>query len=282
MGVITKVSSSGTATVNAASSGTVHAENNSFLALKGEKGDPFTYEDFTEEQLAELKGEKGDPFTYEDFTAKQLADLKGEKGEGATIKIGTVAKGTNAAVTNSGSETNAVFDFVLPKGEKGDPFTYDDFTPEQLESLKGADGTMSFEDLTEEQKASLKGDTGQRGTGIYRVTTAPSSYTTEAGDFTPSYRIALSTVKSQSGVSEVLVGDQLRYSYYLYPVGYISSSYVYLGGRTSIRGSSGAAGAAGADGYTPQKGTDYWTAEDQSEIVDDVLAALPTWEGGTY
>lgn len=25
-------------------------------------------------------------------------------------------------------------------GEKGDPFTYDDFTPEQLEALKGADG----------------------------------------------------------------------------------------------------------------------------------------------
>lgn len=26
---------------------------------KGEKGDPFTYEDFTEEQLAALKGETG-------------------------------------------------------------------------------------------------------------------------------------------------------------------------------------------------------------------------------
>ena len=25
-------------------------------------------------------------------------------------------------------------------GEKGDPFTYDDFTPEQLEALRGADG----------------------------------------------------------------------------------------------------------------------------------------------
>lgn len=25
--------------------------------LKGDKGDPFTYDDFTEEQLAELKGE---------------------------------------------------------------------------------------------------------------------------------------------------------------------------------------------------------------------------------
>lgn len=46
--------------------------------LKGEKGDPFTYEDFTEEQLAELKGDKGDPFTYDDFTEEQLSELKGE------------------------------------------------------------------------------------------------------------------------------------------------------------------------------------------------------------
>lgn len=30
------------------------------VGIKGDKGDPFTYEDFTEEQLAALKGEKGD------------------------------------------------------------------------------------------------------------------------------------------------------------------------------------------------------------------------------
>ena len=36
------------------------------------------------------------------------------------------------------------------------------------------------------------------------------------------------------------------------------------------------------DGHTPAKGTDYWTAEDQQAIVNDVLAALPTWEGGSY
>ena len=42
------------------------------INIKGGKGDPFTYEDFTEEQLAELKG---DPFTYEDFTEEQLAEL---------------------------------------------------------------------------------------------------------------------------------------------------------------------------------------------------------------
>ena len=38
----------------------------------------------------------------------------------------------------------------------------------------------------------------------------------------------------------------------------------------------------GADGYTPVKGTDYWTAADKAEMVSDVLAALPTWTGGSY
>lgn len=59
----------------------------------------------------------------------------------------------------------------------------------------------------------------------------------------------------------------------------------YLGstdtGKPS-RGETGPAGADGANGHTPQKGTDYWTEEDQQAIVDDVLAALPTWEGGSY
>ena len=73
-------------------------------ALKGDKGDPFTYEDFTPEQLEALKGSKGDPFTYSDFTPEQLEALKG------------------------------------PKGDKGDPFTYSDFTPEQLAALIGPKG----------------------------------------------------------------------------------------------------------------------------------------------
>lgn len=38
----------------------------------------------------------------------------------------------------------------------------------------------------------------------------------------------------------------------------------------------------GEDGHTPVKGEDYWTEEDKTEIVNDVLAALPTWTGGSY
>lgn len=107
---------------------------------KGEKGDPFTYADFTKEQLAALKGErgqdgytpqknvdyfdgargeKGDPFTYDDFTEAQLAALKGERGQDGY----TPQKGID------------YFD-----GAKGDAFTYSDFTAEQLAALKGAKG----------------------------------------------------------------------------------------------------------------------------------------------
>lgn len=34
-------------------------------------------------------------------------------------------------------------------------------------------------------------------------------------------------------------------------------------------------GPKGTDGKTPARGTDYWTAADKQEIVNDVLAALP-------
>ena len=126
-------------------------------------------------------------------------------------------------------------------------------------------------------KNGRKGSTGERGTGILKVTTAPSSYTTAIGEYTPKYRIALSTVTSQSGVSEVLLGDVIQYSYYQYLIDYLDSTYAYISAtRTSLRGS---AGAAGTDGYTPVKGTDYWTPEDQAEMVAAVIAALPVYSG---
>lgn len=49
--------------------------------------------------------------------------LKGDKGDAATITVGTVttgAAGTSATVTNSGTTSAAVFDFTIPKGDKGD------------------------------------------------------------------------------------------------------------------------------------------------------------------
>ena len=41
-------------------------------------------------------------------------------------------------------------------------------------------------------------------------------------------------------------------------------------------GETGPQGPAGADGSTPVKGVDYYTEADKAEMVEDVLAALPT------
>jgi hypothetical protein len=98
-----------------------------------------------------------------------------------------------------------------------------------------------------EQILSVAGEDGQRGTGLLAVTTAPSSYTTEVGGITPKYRMAISTIKSQSGVSEVLLGDTVRYSYYHYPIAYLDASYAYCTTRVSIRGATGDDGPAGSD-----------------------------------
>ncbi len=43
-----------------------------------------------------------------------------------------------------------------------------------------------------------------------------------------------------------------------------------------------AAGRGDFDGAAPVRGTDYWTREDQAQIVAEVLTCLPAWEGGEY
>ena len=56
----------------------------------------------------------------------------------------------------------------------------------------------------------------------------------------------------------------------------------YLGDTDTGKPSRGEKGLKGDKGDTPVKGTDYWTAADKTEIVNDTLAALPTWTGGGY
>jgi hypothetical protein len=106
------------------------------------------------------------------------------------------------------------------------------------------------------------GATGQRGTGLLPVTTAPSGYTTAVGGITPKYRMAISTIKTQAGVAEVLLGDTVQYSYYHYPIDYLDGSYAYFENRVSIRGATGAA-------YT-------LTEDDKTAIAAAVKASLPT------
>ena len=71
---------------------------------QGDKGDPGA------------KGEKGDK------GADGAPGVQGEAGMAATISVGIVSTGepgTQASVTNAGTDSTAVLNFVIPRGEKG-------------------------------------------------------------------------------------------------------------------------------------------------------------------
>ena len=72
---------------------------------QGDKGDPGA------------KGEKGDK------GADGAPGVQGEAGMAATISVGIVSTGepgTQASVTNAGTDSTAVLNFVIPRGEKGE------------------------------------------------------------------------------------------------------------------------------------------------------------------
>ena len=127
-------------------------------------------------------------------------------------------------------------------GEKGDPFTYADFTAEQLAELKGPKGE--------------KGDTGATGAqgpaGEDGV--SPTVSTSKSG------KVTTITFVDVTGTKTATISD----------------------GADGEKGDTGDTGPAGANGYTPVRGTDYWTAADQEQIVSDVLAALPNAQGVSF
>ena len=140
---------------------------------QGEKGDPFTYEDFTSSQLEELRGpqglqgpqgEQGNPFTYEDFTSEQLESLVGPQGpQGLQGPQGI--QGPKGDPFTYEDFTSAQLEALRgpqglqgPQGEQGNPFTFADFTSAQLEGLR-----FKYSDLTPEQIESLRGPQGEQG-----------------------------------------------------------------------------------------------------------------------
>lgn len=67
-------------------------------------------------------------------------------------------------------------------------------------------------------------------------------------------------------------------------VSYNGGSFLVI--AESITGITPAAGEdymqIAEQGETPEKGVDYFTEADKSEIVTSVIEALPTWTGGAY
>ena len=119
---------------------------------RGPKGDAFTYEDFTPEQLNALKGpqgepgvkgDKGDAFTYADFTQEQLEALRGPAGKDGKdgVSITHTWNGTSLSITSASGTSQVDF-----KGEKGDQ---GQIGPQGPQGPAGSDYALTQDDKTE-------------------------------------------------------------------------------------------------------------------------------------
>ena len=200
----------------------------SLIGPRGERGEAFTYDMFTPEQLEDLigptgpegpQGERGPAFTYADFTEEELAGLIGPEGprgpegpqgsqgpKGDAFTYADFTPEQLAALTGpQGSQGE--------RGEKGDAFTYEDFTPEQLAALTGPQGPQGIQGIQ-----GPKGDQGIQGSqGVQGEKGDAFTY----ADFTPEQLAALTGPQGPKG-------DQ------------------------GIQGIQGIQGPAGADGVSPE------------------------------
>ena len=94
---------------------------------------------------------------------------QGDPGLAATINVGTVTGGAVASVTNSGTTSAAVFDFVLPQGDKGE--TGDGLTAES--SHVGSNTVVTIKNTTTQAVVDTfnvpDGSPGATGNGIASI-----------------------------------------------------------------------------------------------------------------
>lgn len=129
--------------------------------FRGEKGEPFRFQDFTDDQLAQITPEAPEPVRPENMTTEELDLIRGHSAYQVAVQEGY-----------QGTEDEWLESLNGEDGEKGEPglsayseavnMGFSGTKEDWLDSLKGEkgdrgqDGTVSFNDLTEEQIAMLR------------------------------------------------------------------------------------------------------------------------------
>lgn len=218
---------------------------------------------------------EGTTLTVISASGSSSADLKGEKGEtGATGPAGDPGQRGEKGETGQGFKVLDYYDTInalkaaVPSPDVGDAYGVGTALPYDIYiysaskgwvnngALQGAKGdpgkAFTYDDFTPEQLAALVGPAGPAGKDGAAASITGASATVDNNVGTPTVEVELGGTAS-------------------------ARTFAFV-----FKNMKGERGAAGANGVTPQKGTDYWTAADRQTMVSDVLAALPTWTGGSF
>lgn len=161
-----------------------------------------------------------------------------------------------------------------PKGDTGDAFTYEDFTPEQLAALKGETGDTGPAgpkgDIGDKGDTGAKGDTGNTGeTGAtgQKGDTGPKGDTGATGPAGDTGQAGATGDTGATGTATTIKGSYNTYQELInaHPTGNDGDSYIVDGSLYvwlnnawenvgNIKGDTGATGAKGDTGATGPKG----------------------------
>lgn len=172
----------------------------------------------------------------------------GEDGGYYTLTVTQVDDATaevSFAASKAGMPTVEAQQITLPAGPQGPAGEKGDTGATGAQGPQGEKGdAFTYADFTAKQLAALKGEKGDKGdTGEQ----GPQGETGATGPQGPQGEQGPQGPQGASGAK----GD---------------------------KGETGETGPAGDPGYTPVKGTDYWTEADKTEMINAVLAALPSAE----
>ncbi len=218
-----------------------------------------------EESLNAAPVDPGSP--VEDMLT-ELGEAAGQARTAAESAAASAAKADTATAnaTTAASNAQSVADTVQAKLDNG-----------EFKGDTGAQGPQGIQGIQGD-----KGDTGAQGAdGISPTVTTSKTGDTTTVTITDKDGTHTATIKDGAKGVDGAKGDDGAKG----ADGFSPSVKVTKTGDTATITATDKDGTTSAevkDGAKPVKGTDYWTTDDKSGIVADVLAALPTWTGGSY
>ena len=254
------------------------ASGTSSSNLKGEKGDKGDKGDTGSAGSQGPKGDKGDTglqgesgvgvesiiqtLQTDQDDALNIITATLTDGTKSTFKIKNGSRGSQGPKGDTGPQgpegERGYTGSQGPQGERGPQGPEGPQGPQGPRGENGANGAPGSKGDTGPQgpqgEKGEKGDTGKRGTGIYKISTAPTRRVLENDDFKSYYIINRETVANEIGTNVFLVGDVLLNQSLLYSIVSTGPTDLFLGDATSIKGDTGATGATGPQGNPGETG----------------------------